>query len=53
MVSNGSIANEWTLSPSSEVLRFKSHNKRKMNTLNTGRWWSKGEAETDWEVVEG
>ncbi len=41
----------WTLSPSSGVLRFKSHDKRKMNTPNTGRRWVK--RETAWEVAGG
>ena len=43
----------WTLSPSGGVLRFKSHDKRKMNTPNTGRRWARGEKETDWDVVGG
>src|SRR5438067_2656988 len=38
----------WTLSPSGGVLRFKSHDKRKMNTPNAGRRWARGERETDW-----
>jgi len=41
----------WTLSPSGGVLRFKSHDKRKMNTPNTRRRWVRGERETDWDVV--
>jgi AAA domain len=41
----------WTLSPSCGVLRFKSHDKRKMNTPNTRRRWVRGERETDWDVV--
>lgn len=41
-----------TLEPRSGVLRFKSHDKRKTNTPNTGkRWAAKGK--TDWEVVGG
>ena len=43
----------WTLSPSGGVLRFKSHDKRKMNTPNTGRRWVREEGETDWNVVSG
>jgi hypothetical protein len=43
----------WTLAPRSGVLRFKSHDKRKTNTPNTGRRWARGERETDWDVVEG
>jgi hypothetical protein len=43
----------WTLSPSSGVLRFKAHRKRKTNTPNTGRRWARGERETDWDVVGG
>jgi hypothetical protein len=43
----------WTLSPSSGVLRFKSHPKRKTNTPNTGRRWARGKGETDWGVVGG
>lgn len=39
----------WTLSPSGGVLRFKSHDKRKTNTPNTGRRWARGEP--DWDVV--
>jgi hypothetical protein len=38
-----------TLEPRGGVLRFKSHNKRKTNTPNTGQRWAKGE--TDWDVV--
>lgn len=41
----------WTLSPSGGVLRFKSHDKRKTDTPNTGRRWARGE--TDWNVVGG
>lgn len=41
----------WTLSPSGGVLRFKSHDKRKMNTPNTGRRWVREEGETNWNVV--
>jgi hypothetical protein len=40
-----------TLEPRSGVLRFKSHDKRKTNTPNTGKRWAKGE--TDWDVVGG
>jgi hypothetical protein len=43
----------WTLSPSGGVLRFKSHDKRKMNTPNTGRRWVREKGETDWNVVSG
>src|SRR5215469_7862712 len=43
----------WTLSPSGGVLRFKSHDERKMNTLNTRRRWARGEGETDWDVIGG
>ncbi len=43
----------WTLSPSSGVLRFKSHPKRKTNTPNTGRRWARGEGETNWDVLGG
>src|SRR6266571_9183857 len=43
----------WTLSPSGGVLHFKSHDKRKTNTPNTGRRWVRGERETDWDVVGG
>jgi hypothetical protein len=43
----------WTLSPRSGVLRFKSHDKRKTDTPNTGRRWARGEGETDWNVVGG
>ncbi|GHO87535.1 hypothetical protein KSZ_55410 [Dictyobacter formicarum] len=41
----------WTLSPRGGVLRFKSHDKRKTNTPNTGRRWAMGK--TTWEVVGG
>ncbi|SRR6266571_162048 len=41
----------WTLSPSGGVLHFKSHDKRKMNTPNTGRRWARGEGKTDWNMV--
>ncbi len=41
----------WTLSPRGGVLRFKSHDKRKTDTPNTGRRWARGERETDWDVV--
>ena len=40
-----------TLEPHGGVLRFKSHNKRKTDTPNTGRRWARGEEETDWDVV--
>src|SRR5260370_29830502 len=43
----------WTLSPSGGVLRFKSHDKRKMNTPNTGRRWERRGGGTDWNVVGG
>ena len=43
----------WTLSPRGGVLRFKSHDKRKMDTPNTGRRWARGERETDWDLVGG
>src|SRR6266567_3091931 len=36
----------WTLSPRGGVLRFKSHDKRKTTTLNTGQRWARGK--TDW-----
>lgn len=42
----------WTLSPHGGILRFKSHDKRKMNTPNTGQRWARGERETDWGVVD-
>ncbi len=38
-----------TLEPHGGVLRFKSHDKRKTTTPNTGQRWAKGE--TDWDVV--
>jgi hypothetical protein len=38
-----------TLKPQGEVLQFKSHDKRKTSTLNTGRRWAK--VETDWGVI--
>jgi len=41
----------WTLSPRGGVLRFKSHDKRKKDTPNTGQRWARGEGETDWDVV--
>ncbi len=41
----------WTLSPSGGVLRFKSHDKRKTNTPNTGQRWVMHE--TIWNVVGG
>lgn len=40
-----------TLEPHGGVLRFKSHNKRKTTTPNTGRRWARGE--TSWDVVNG
>ncbi len=40
-----------TLEPHSGILRFKSHDKRKTTTPNTGQRWAKGE--TDWGVVGG
>jgi hypothetical protein len=40
-----------TLEPHGEVLRFKSHERRKTTTPNTGQRWARGE--TDWEVVDG
>jgi hypothetical protein len=43
----------WTLSPSGGALRFNPHDKRKMNTPNTGRRWARGEGKTDWNVVGG
>ncbi len=43
----------WTLSPRDRVLRFKSHDKRKTDTPNTGRRWARGKRETDWDVVGG
>lgn len=43
----------WTLSPGGGVLRFKSHDKRKTNTPNTGRRWARGKRETDWSVIGG
>jgi hypothetical protein len=38
-----------TLEPHAGVLRFKSHDKRKTNTPNTGQRWARGQ--TDWGVV--
>lgn len=38
-----------TLEPHDEVLRFKSHDKRKTSTPHTGQRWAK--METDWDVV--
>jgi hypothetical protein len=38
-----------TLEPHGGVLRFKSHDKRKTATPNTGQRWARGE--TDWDVV--
>lgn len=43
----------WTLSPSGGVLRFKAHPRRKTNTPNAGRRWTRGEREADWNVVGG
>ena len=43
----------WTLSPGGGVLRFKAHPRRKTNTPNTGRRWTRGKDETDWDVVGG
>ncbi len=40
-----------TLEPRGGILRFKSHDKRKTTTPNTGQRWAKGE--TDWDVVGG
>lgn len=40
-----------TLSPSKGVLRFKPHEKRKVNTPNTEKRWAKIDA--DWDVVGG
>jgi hypothetical protein len=40
-----------TLSPSKGVLRFKPHEKRKVNTPNTGKRWAK--IDSDWDVVGG
>jgi hypothetical protein len=39
----------WTLSPRGGVLRFKSHDKRKTTTPNTGQRWARGK--TDWGLV--
>jgi hypothetical protein len=41
----------WTLSPRGGVLRFKSHDKRKTTTPNTGQRWAR--RGTDWDVVGG
>ena len=41
----------WTLSPSGGVLRFKSHDKRKTTTPNTGRRWAR--IDSTWDVVGG
>jgi hypothetical protein len=41
----------WTLSPRGGVLRFKSHDKRKTNTPNTGKRWAR--MASDWDVVGG
>ena len=40
-----------TLSPSKGVLRFKPHEKRKVNTPNTEKQWI--EIDSDWKVVGG
>jgi AAA domain-containing protein len=40
-----------TLSPRKGVLRFPSHDKRKISTPNTEQRWAKGK--TDWDVVGG
>jgi len=40
-----------TLEPRDGVLRFKSHDKRKTTTPNTGQRWAKGEP--DWNVIGG
>jgi len=40
-----------TLEPRGGVLRFKSHDKRKTTTPNTGQRWGKGEP--DWNVIGG
>ncbi len=40
-----------TLTPSKGVLRFKPHEKRKMNTPNTEKRWV--EVDSDWKVVGG
>lgn len=40
-----------TLTPSKGVLRFKSHEKRKTNTPNTGKRWAK--IDLGWDVVGG
>jgi hypothetical protein len=40
-----------TLVPHGGVLRFKSHDKRKTTTPNTGQRWARGE--TGWDVVGG
>jgi hypothetical protein len=39
-----------TLEPRGGVLRFKSHDKRKTTTPNTGRRWAK-KGNVDWDVV--
>jgi hypothetical protein len=41
----------WTLSPRGGVVRFKSHDKRKMATSHTAEWWAI--RETIWKVVGG
>jgi hypothetical protein len=40
-----------TLTPVKGVLRFKAHDKRKMNTPNTEKRWAK--IDSDWDVVGG
>jgi Clp amino terminal domain, pathogenicity island component len=40
-----------TFKPHGGVLRFKSHDRRKTTTPNTGQRWGRGE--TDWDVVGG
>jgi hypothetical protein len=40
-----------TLEPHGGVLRFKSHDRRKTTTPNTGQRWARGK--TDWDVVNG
>jgi AAA domain len=40
-----------TLEPRGGVLRFKSHDRRKTTTPNTGQRWARGK--TDWDVVNG
>jgi len=40
-----------TLEPHGGVLRFKSHDRRKRTTPNTGQRWARGK--TDWDVMHG